>query len=221
MKRLSLFVLLAVALSAASCANVYEASSEQPEPVNDILLLEPVSVIQFMTDEELVVIDDDLSRESSEMIRNFIMSQPGYWHVTDDAILLGRATEDLVGFYNIIRPLRKKLVPTLGIPDSINDIIKASGHRYGMAIVSGGFTRSRRNYTREVVRDVAVAILSLGSVIPVTYKNMFDSAIIIFDSQTNSVVYFRQLDPMNFDSLNQPRVYNYLSRLISRYKWLR
>ena len=221
MKRLSLFVLLAVALSAASCANVYEASSEQPEPVNDILLLEPVSVIQFMTDEELVVIDDDLSRESSEMIGNFIMSQPGYWHVTDDAILLGRATEDLVGFYNIIRPLRKKLVPTLGIPDSINDIIKASGHRYGMAIVSGGFTRSRRNYTREVVRDVAVAILSLGSVIPVTYKNMFDSAIIIFDSQTNSVVYFRQLDPMNFDSLNQPRVYNYLSRLISRYKWLR
>ena len=221
MKRLSLFVLLAVALSAASCANVYEASSEQPEPVNDILLLEPVSVIQFMTDEELVVIDDDLSRESSEMIGNFIMAQPGYWHVTDDAILLGMATEDLVGFYNIIRPLRKKLVPTLGIPDSINDIIKASGHRYGMAIVSGGFTRSRRNYTREVVRDVAVAILSLGSVIPVTYKNMFDSAIIIFDSQTNSVVYFRQLDPMNFDSLNQPRVYNYLSRLISRYKWLR
>ena len=221
MKRLSLFVLLAVALSAASCANVYEASSEQPEPVNDILLLEPVSVIQFMTDEELVVIDDDLSRESSEMIGNFIMSQPGYWHVTDDAILLGRATEDLVGFYNIIRPIRKKLVPSLSIPDSINEIIKTSGHRYGMAIVSGGFTRSRRNYTREVVRDVAVAILSLGSVIPVTYKNMFDSAIIIFDSQTNSVVYFRQLDPMNFDSLNQPRVYNYLSRLISRYKWLR
>ncbi|MBR5063837.1 MAG: hypothetical protein IKX05_03885 [Bacteroidales bacterium] len=168
-----------------------------------------------------MVIDDDISRESSEMIGSFIMSQPGFWHVTDDAVLLGRATEDLVGFYNIIRPLRKKLVPTLGIPDSINEIIKSSGHRYGMAIVSGGFTRSRKNYTREVVRDVAVAILSLGSVIPVSYKNMFDSAVIIFDSQTESVVYFRQLDPANFDPLNQVRVYNYLPNLVNRYKWLR
>ena len=214
-------MLVAVALTAASCANVYEASSGLQEPVNDILLLEPVSVIQFMTDEELVVIDDDISRESSEMIGSFIMSQPGFWHVTDDAVLLGRATEDLVGFYNIIRPLKKKLVPTLGIPDSINEIIKSSGHRYGMAIVSGGFTRSRKNYTREVVRDVAVAILSLGSVIPVSYKNMFDSAVIIFDSQTESVVYFRQLDPANFDPLNQVRVYNYLPNLVNRYKWLR
>ena len=212
---------MAVALSAASCANVYQASSDFKEPVNDILLLEPVSVIQYLTDEELVVIDDDYSRESSEMVGSFIMSQPGYWHVTDDAILMGRATEDLVGFYNIIRPLRKKLVPTLGIPESLNEIIKSSGHRYAMAIVSGGFTRSRKNYTREIVRDVAIAILSLGSVVPVTYKNMFDSAIIIFDSQTNSVVYFRQLDPMAIDPLNQPRVINYLPRLIRRYDWTR
>ena len=212
---------MAAALSAASCANVYQASSDFKEPVNDILLLEPVSVIQYLTDEELVVIDDDYSRESSEMVGSFIMSQPGYWHVTDDAILLGSATQDLVGFYNIIRPLRKKLVPTLGIPESLNEIIKSSGHRYAMAIVSGGFTRSRKNYTREIVRDVAIAILSLGSVVPVTYKNMFDSAIIIFDSQTNSVVYFRQLDPMAIDPLNQPRVINYRPRLISRYDWTR
>lgn len=190
------------------------------EPVNDILLLEPVSVIEYLTDEEMVVIDDDMSRESSEIVASAIMAQPGFWHVTDDAVLMGDATQDLIGFYNIIRPLRKKLVPTLSIPESISDIIKASGHRYGMAIISGGFTRSRKNYTREIVRDVALAVLSLGSFIPVSYKNMFDSAVIIFDSKTDSVVYFRQLDPMSIDPLNQPRVWNYLPRLVDRYKWV-
>ena len=213
-------MLLAVSLAAISCANVYEASSPLKEPVNDILLLEPVSVIEYLTDEEMVVIDDDMSRESSEIVASAIMAQPGFWHVTDDAVLMGDATQDLIGFYNIIRPLRKKLVPTLSIPESISEIIKASGHRYGMAIVSWGFTRSRKNYTREIVRDVALAVLSLGSFIPVSYKNMFDSAVIIFDSKTDSVVYFRQLDPMSIDPLNQPRVWNYLPRLVDRYKWV-
>ena len=98
MKRLSLLLLAAVSLAAASCANVYEASSPLKEPVNDIVLLEPVSVIEYLTDDELVVIDDELSRESSEMVEAAIMSQPGFWHVTDDAILMGNATQDLIGF---------------------------------------------------------------------------------------------------------------------------
>lgn len=220
MKRISLLLLAAVSLATASCANVYEASSPLKEPVNDIVLIEPVSVIEYLTDDELVVIDDELSRESSEMVAAAIMSQPGFWHITDDAILMGNATQELIGFYHILRPLRKKLVPTIPIPESINEIIKASGHRYGMAVISGGFTRSRKNYTREIVRDVALSILSLGSVIPVTYKNMFDSAVIIFDSKTESVVYFRQLDPISIDPLNQPRVWNYLPRLVDRYKWV-
>ena len=212
--------MLAAALTAASCANVYEASELQ-EPVNDILLLEPVSVIEFLTDEQLVVVDDDMSRESSEMIQSMVMSQPAFWHVTDDAVLMGDATQDLLGFYNVVRSMRKKQVPALTIPQSIKDVIKASGHRYAMAIVSGGFTRSRKNYTRAIVKDIAIAILSLGSVVPVSYKNAFDSAVIIFDYQTDSVVYFRQLDSMNFDPLSQPRVYNYLPKLVNRYKWLR
>lgn len=220
MKRISLLFLAAVSLAAASCANVYEASSPLKEPVNDIVLIEPVSVIEYLTDDELVVIDDELSRESSEMVAAAIMSQPGFWHITDDAILMGNATQELIGFYHILRPLRKKLVPTIPIPESINEIIKASGHRYGMAVISGGFTRSRKNYTREIVRDVALSILSLGSVIPVTYKNMFDSAVIIFDSKTESVVYFRQLDPVSIDPLNQSRVWDYLPRLVDRYKWV-
>ena len=190
------------------------------EPVNDIVLIEPVSVIQFLTDEELVVIDDEMSRESSEMVASAIMAQPGFYHVTDDAVLMGDAVQELIGYYNVIRPLRKKMVPAVPVPESIMDVIKASGHRYGMAVVSGGFTRSRKNYTREIVRDVALSILSLGSVIPVTYKNMFDSAVMIFDSKTNSLVYFRQLDPVSIDPMNQPRVWNYLPRLVDRYKWV-
>ena len=220
MKRFTLFLLIAASLAAASCANVYEASSPLKEPVNDIVLLEPVSVIQYLTDENPVIIDDDMSHESSEMVAAAIKAQPGFYHVTDDAILLSDATQDLISFYNIIRPMRKKLVPTLTIPESILNVIQASGHRYGMAVVSGGFTRSRKNYTRAVVKDIAISLLSLGSVVPVSYRNMFDSAVIIFDSKTNSVVYFRQLDPVSIDPMNQPRVWNYLPRLVDRYKWV-
>ena len=224
MKRLYLFALLAVSLAAASCSNVYQASSPLKEPVDDIVLLEPVSVIRFLTDEEMTVIDDDMSRESSEIISGAILSQPGFYHVTDDAILMGDATVDLVDFYNVIRPMRKKWVPNLTVPQSLLEVIQASGHRYGMAVVAGGFTRSRKNYTREVVRDVAFAILttilSPVSTVPVTYRNMFDAAVIIFDSKTNSVVYFRQLDPISIDPLDRTRVPNYLPRLVRNYKWV-
>ena len=52
--------------------------------------------LSVLTDEELVVIDDEMSRESSEMISTAIMAQPGFYHVTDDAVLLGNAVQDLL-----------------------------------------------------------------------------------------------------------------------------
>ena len=221
MKRITLLWLAALSLLAASCSNVYIAKSDPVQLVDDVLLLEPVSVIEFLTDEEMAVIDDDLSRENSEMVSEIILSRPGYYHVTDDAILSATATRDMINFYNTLASVKKKIVPAVPVPESIMSVIRDSGKRYALAIVSGGFTRSKRNYTREVVRDVAIAILSLGNYVRVSNKAAFDTAAIIIDFQTEEVVYFRRLDPRTHDPMDKKQVAFTINMLFDRYLWTR
>ena len=116
-------MLLAASLAAASCANVYVASTPSKEPVNDLLLLEPVSMIRYIDDSGLGIVDDSLCRESSEMISAAILSRPEYFRATEDAILLSDATEDLIEFYNVIAQMKQYLRPGLTVPPSIKKII--------------------------------------------------------------------------------------------------
>ena len=209
----------AIAFAAASCAT-YTASSPLKEPVDDLVLLEPISVIQYFTQEDMVIVDNDMSVESSEMVASSILGRPGYFHITDDAILTSEAQEDLVGFFNYIRGLSKRAIPSMPIPKSVKDVIESTGHRYAMAVVSGGFTRNKKNYTRAIVRSIAISILSLGSVVPVTYRNAFNAAVIIFDTKTDQVIYYNPVHPETMDPLDNIRVDHYLSRLVSGYKWV-
>ena len=219
MKRFTLILLAALSFMAASCAT-YTASSPLKEPVDDLVLLEPISVIQYFTQEDMVIVDNDMSVESSEMVASSILGRPGYFHITDDAILTSEAQEDLVGFFNYIRGLSKRAIPSMPIPKSVKDVIESTGHRYAMAVVSGGFTRNKKNYTRAIVRSIAISILSLGSVVPVTYRNAFNAAVIIFDTKTDQVIYYNPVDPETMDPLDNIRVDHYLSRLVKGYKWL-
>lgn len=219
MKKITLLVLLAISFAAASCAT-YTASSPLKEPVDDLVLLEPISVIQYFTQEDMVIVDNDMSVESSEMVSKSILARPGYFHVTDDAILTSEAQEDLVNFSNYVRGLSKRAIPAMPIPKSIREIIESTGHRYAMAVVSGGFTRNKKNYTRAIVRGIALSILTLGNVVPVTYKNVFNSTVIIFDTKTDQVIYYNPVDPETMDPLDYIRVDNYLTRLVRGYKWI-
>ena len=219
MKRLTLFLILAVSIAATSCAT-YTASSPLKEPVDNLVLLEPISIIDYYTQEDMVVVDNEISQESSEMVSKSILARPGYFHVTDDAILTSQAREELVSFATFLRSTRKKVIPAMPIPSSVKAVIESTGHRYAMAVISRGFTRNRKNYAREVVRDIAVGILTLGRVIPVTYRNTFQSTVIILDTKTDQVIYFNPLDQRTFDPLDNARVDYYLTLLVDRYKWI-
>lgn len=221
MKRISLFLAAAVALLAASCSSMYVAKSDPSELVDDLLLIEPVSVIELLTDEEMAVIDDDLSRENSEIVSEIILGRPGYFHVTDDAILTADTTQDLLAFYNTLISSSKKYKPLVPVPGSIKSIIEASGKRYALCVVSHGFSRTKRNYRREVVRDIGIAILTLGSTVRVTNKNIYDPTVFIIDSQTGNVVFFNHMEPRTFDPLDRNKVSIFLTQLFSRYKWTR
>lgn len=219
MKKITFILLAALSFMAASCAT-YTASSPLKEPVDDLVLLEPISVIEYFTQENMVIVDDDMSRESSEMVSQMIQARPGFFHVTDDTILTSKAQEELVSFATFLRSTSKRTIPAMPIPVSVKAAIESTGHRYAMAVISRGFTRDRKNYTREVVKDIALGILTLGSVIPVTYKNIFQSTVIIFDTKTDQVIYFNPLEQRTIDPLDQARVDYYLTSLVNNYKWV-
>ena len=184
-----------------------------------MLLLEPVSMIRYVTDTGLPVVDDSLCRESSEMISAAILSRSGYFHATEDAILLSDATEDLIRFYNVISQMKRYLRPGLTVPPSIKKIIEDSGHRYGMAVMSYGIKRSPVNKGLLITMDVLES-LATDSSIDLTSKELFRSAVIIFDSQTDRVVYFHQLSRRRMDPMNKLRVQSCLNGLVSNYNWL-
>lgn len=176
-------------------------------------------MIRYVTDSGLVTIDDGMCRESSEMISESILSRPGYFHVTDDAVLMTDSTEELIQFYNTISQMKRYLRPGLTVPPSIKKIIQDSGHRYGMAVMSYGIKRSSVNKRVLFALDFIINLFTKEGVY-VGSRELFRSGVIIFDTQTDCVVYFHNLRDRAMNPLNKTLVRNYLSGLVSNYKWV-
>ena len=88
-----------------------------------------------------------------------------------------------------------------------------------MAVMSYGIKRSRINKRRLITLEV-LASLATDSAIDVGSRELFRSAVIIFDTQTDRVAYFHELPDRRMDPLGNLRVKSYLNGLVSNYNWI-
>ena len=164
---LNLFLLSVVMMTGASCASSrYVAADVVPSQMTDLARFEPFSDIAFIEKGNRAERNDSLTIVSQELLRVALTAVEARLPTSSDPGVIayaGPATreitqEEVLGMLSQVTT--KKQIKTMPVLPLLNDMVTASGKRYGLMVVQTGFSRRKGNYGGQVAKGVGLAILT-------------------------------------------------------------
>ena len=222
-----LFLLLTSAIGAASLSSCgttgYLATGYDADAIKDVVLLEPVSKIETVGKGEIAVTNDTACAASQDLLLQIIKEYESGPNVTsvytpdgeEEAESIRKGIESL---YSQLLHLQESFrTASFMVPESLDEIIERTGNRYGMAVYSYGFSRTGGNYAAQIAKGVGLAILTLGSVYMVPYKDRSNIHIFIIDSEQNCVAWHNHDIGADDNPLKQKHIERQFKRIFRKF----
>ena len=96
-------------------------------------------------------------------------------------------------------------------------LLQQQGQRYVLVPVAQGFTRRPGNYAGQIAKDIAVGVLSMGTMVPMTVKANSHISLFVYDSQQHAIVYLTRTHPRDGrEPLNEASVEKQLRQILRR-----
>ena len=92
-----------------------------------------------------------------------------------------------------------------------------TGNRYGMAVYSYGFSRTGGNYAAQIANGVGLAILTLGSVYTVPYKDKSNIHIFIIDTEQDCIAWHNHDISADYNPLKQKHLEKQFKRIFRKF----
>jgi hypothetical protein len=105
----------------------------------------------------------------------------------------------------------------LQITPVLDKVLEANETRFGLVIVSSGFTRIKGNYGKQIVKGAAIGLLTLGMYAQTPVKANSIIYAMIVDSEENNVAFFRKSTLQDSEPLDKERVTRQLRTIFSGY----
>jgi len=228
MKRLSLCLLIVASIALSSCKTAkYPISSVDVSQIRELALLEPLAYISFIEQGNRMDLNDSLSYESTILISDLIRNVAGMPFVEsvipDDEVTRRMLSREVEMYFTALENTKPKKWHELRVPPTITTVLRANGYRFGLAVISEGFTRSKGNYGGQIVQSIAIGvitgILSRGtaSVYSTPVKSHSDIACIIIDAQTESAIFYNRHSRENIEPLRESDISKQLDIIFRDY----
>ncbi len=220
-KNAALFILWCIILSSCTATKPM-TSSVKPTDVTNIKLLEPYSYISMIKKGNRGELDDSVSTISKELVLEIFATNSSHIPLSGDIFLsdsainiaLEKEFESL-----IITADRNKSVSNLNITPTLDNVLEANQTRFGLIIVCTGFTRSKGNYGKEIVKGAAIGILTLGMVVPTPIKAYSTMYAMIVDSEENNVTFYRKSFLQDMEPLDKATLTKQYMKMFDGYFW--
>ena len=215
----TLIAIIAVSLTAASCAVTKYNSGIPAMEVTPIALLQPLSYIEFMLKDHSMAISDSLSQISSSTLAEIVSNR-----IPVDCIIPVEYTEEMMAEVDVLPGLDPKTLFGATIPDKTRQLILDSGHRYGAIVFSRGFTREHGSYATDVAKGaiigIATAILTMGALVGtmIPTKSISQVSIMIVDAETNRIVYYDRTPEQEYEPLNRRNLERQVNSIVKGFK---
>ncbi len=223
MKKLTLILVSAIAAaSLSSCGTAgHLASGYDTEEMRNVMLFEPVSKIETIGKGNISVTNDTACLASQELLLQTLMTYDTGMNISS-TYTSGEDEEIRKG----IEYLYAQYLNTgyghdsmsFVVPESLDSIIEKSGNRYGMAVYSYGFSRTGGNYAAEIAKGVGLAILTLGAVYTVPYKDKSYIHVFIIDSEQNRIAWHNNIIGADYNPLKPKHIEKQIKRLFKPFK---
>jgi hypothetical protein len=197
-------------------------SDVKPVEVTDLKIMEPFSYISMIKKGNKSQVDDSLSFLSKQLVFRVIENYKAQLPLTGEIILSDTATKNnLEKEYELLIPTadRTRNISNLRITPTLDKILEANETRFGLLVVTTGFTRAKGNYGKQVAKGAALGILTLGMYYQIPVKAYSTVYVMIADSKENNIAFFRKSFIQDMEPLDESGMTKQFKKIFEGYFW--
>ena len=189
-------VLLLAAVMFSSCGASYTAAGTNVSKINELALIEPRSLIYYFDSPSSGHLDSSLVAASEQLVTD-ILTSTRYPFTDPVAADYEGAGASIAKWIDAFSSLESSDIKNLKVPKALTELIKSTGHRYGIVIHAYGYIESNEVYDQEKLEELVGNIIRTALDKPKQYTagdqvgNALYTAVI--DTQTERVVYFNSV----------------------------
>ena len=193
-----LFAIVGFLFTAAmfsSCATTYTASGTNVSKIDELAFIEPRSLMYYFSPES-GYLDSSLVVGSEELVTEIITSSRYPFTDPVAADYEGKGAS-IANWIDRFSDLESSDIPRLKVPKALTELIKSTGHRYGIVVHAYGYIKSNELYDQEKLEELVGNIIRTVFDEPKSYTagdqvgNALYTAVI--DTQTDRVIYFNSV----------------------------
>lgn len=191
----SILGIMLVATLFSSCATTYTASGTNVSKIDELAFIEPRSLMYYFSPES-GYLDSSLVVGSEELITEIITSNRYPFTDPVAADYEGKGAS-IANWIDRFSDLESSDIPRLKVPKALTELIKSTGHRYGIVVHAYGYIKSNELYDQEKLEELVGNIIRTVFDEPKRYTsgdqagNALYTAVI--DTQTDRVIYFNSV----------------------------
>ena len=188
--------ILLVASMLSSCGTTYSASGTNVSKIDEFALIEPKSIVLYFDSPNSGYRDSSLTAGSEQLLTDIITSSRYPFTDPVPADYNGEGAS-IAKWIDAFSDLRSSDIPRLRVPKALTDLIKSTGHRYGIVVHAYGYIESNEAYNQEKLEEFVGNVVRTLFDEPKRYTagdqvgNAVYTAVI--DTQTDRVIYFNSV----------------------------
>ena len=192
---LAIVGILFTAAMFSSCATTYTASGTNVSKIDELAFIEPRSLMYYFSPES-GYLDSSLVVGSEQLITEIITSNRYPFTDPVAADYEGKGAS-IANWIDRFSDLESSDIPRLKVPKALTELIKSTGHRYGIVVHAYGYIKSNELYDQEKLEELVGNIIRTVFDEPKRYTagdqagNALYTAVI--DTQTDRVIYFNSV----------------------------
>jgi len=206
-----------------SCTATKPLTSDvKPTEVTDLKLLEPFSYISMIKKGNKGQLDDSISSISKQLVFKVLENYKGQLPITGEIVLSDTAiVNSLEKEYELLMVTadRTKYITNIKITPTLDKILEANETRFGLLIISTGFTRTKGNYGKQIAKGALMGILTLGMYYQTPVKAYSTIYAMIVDSKEDNVAFFRKSFLQDMEPLDESVLTKQFKKIFDGYFW--
>lgn len=226
MKRLThiLCVMIYTTIISSCGVSGHMAPGYNADEIRSLILFEPVSKIETIGKGEIRITDDTASMASQEILLQAFKTQDTGLEI--NSVYTPSETKQQENIRKDIEFLYAQHLNSgrdhdglsLAVPEYLDQIIEKTGNRYGMAVYCYGFSRTGGNYATQIAKSFGLALLSLGSVYTIPYKDKSNLHVFIIDSEENRMAWSNVCIGPDYNPLKPKHIEKQLKLLFKQFR---
>lgn len=204
-----------------SCAYKPLTSGVRSKDINDLQKFETFSYIALVKKGNKAFINDSVSKKSKEIFDETLatfdkLPLAGTITVNDTAIF--SQIENEIAMLVFTADKNRK-ISNLNLTPAIDSLLEAKGKRFGLLIVTTGFTRTKANLVLQELKGAAVGLFTLGLFYLSPIKANSTAYAMIVDAKENNIAFFKKSYLYEKEPLDKDVIRLQINLLFDRYFW--